>query len=93
MRSFHLLAIFSYMVFCRAQNGSTPAPHSGSEAITKSGHFCNVKCKDICIPCQEPVRCVDEETDCGLGEPDPAFGGVCPPHSKCVPKVMNCKYR
>ena len=53
--------------------------------------YCEEQCKDVCIPCQEPVRCTEEENDCGLGKPDPAFGGVCPAHSICVKKEFNCK--
>ena len=78
MKSFRFLAILSYFVFCEATN-------------TTVTEFCEEQCKEECIPCQEPVRCTDEQTDCGLGPPDPKFGGVCPPHSICVPKDMNCK--
>ena len=79
MKSFYLLSLLSCFVFCEAQNNTI-------------NEYCEMECKDVCIPCQEPIRCGEEETDCGLGPPDPAFGGVCPPHSICVPKSMNCKF-
>ena len=65
-----------------------------SSTISTGGEvneYCEEQCKDVCIPCQEPVRCTEDENDCGLGQPDPAFGGVCPPHSICVKKEFNCK--
>ena len=58
-----------------------------TEEITE---YCEEKCKDVCVPCQTPVRCTEEQNDCGLGKPDPTFGGVCPPHSICVEKEFNC---
>ena len=53
--------------------------------------YCVEECKDVCEPCQEPITCTEDQNDCGLGTPDPAFGGVCPPHSICVPKEFNCR--
>ena len=79
MKSFYLVSVLSFLVLCEAQNNTI-------------NEYCEMECKDVCVPCQEPVRCGEEETDCGLGPPDPTFGGVCPPHSICVPKDMNCKF-
>ena len=53
--------------------------------------YCEDQCKNVCIPCHDVVLCTEVEKDCGLGKPDPAFGGVCPPHEICVPKEFNCK--
>ena len=53
--------------------------------------YCEMECKDVCIVCTDPVTCTANQTDCGLGSPDPSFGGVCPPHSVCVDKGFNCK--
>ena len=53
--------------------------------------YCEEQCKNVCIPRQEPVRCTQNQTDCGLGEPDENFGGVCPPHSICVEPEFHCK--
>ena len=55
--------------------------------------YCEEQCKNVCIPCQEPVRCTQNQTDCGLGEPDENFGGVCPPHSICVEPEFHCKMK
>merc|ERR1712223_2019879 len=52
--------------------------------------YCEEQCKNVCIPCQEPIRCTQSQTDCGLGEPDENFGGVCPPHSICVEPEFHC---
>ena len=76
-------AIVAYLAVCCSAFSGAPG-----EEVTE---YCEEQCKDICIPCQEPVRCTEEENDCGLGQPDPAFGGVCPPHSICVKKGFNCK--
>jgi len=54
--------------------------------------YCRDECKEICIPCQQPIRCTSNQTYCGLGDPDPDFGGVCPSHSICIEKEFNCKY-
>ena len=59
------------------------------ESDTKQ--YCEEQCQDVCVPCQEPVRCTEDQRDCGLGAPDPTFGGVCPAHSICVGKDFNCK--
>ena len=77
MKILSSLVILAYFVGCNAE-----------EDVTE---YCENQCKDVCIPCQDPVRCTEEENDCGLGIPDPAFGGVCPPHSICVQKDFNCK--
>ena len=54
--------------------------------------YCEQQCKHVCIPCQAPIKCKDDERDCGLKDPDPAFGGVCPAHSYCVKNTYNCNY-
>ena len=59
---------------------------------TEVTEYCEEQCKDVCYVCTEPVRCTMNQTDCGLGKPDPAFGGVCPPHSICVGNEFNCNY-
>ena len=95
MKSFCLLSLLSCFVFCEGFSPSLNAMDRESYSIYENDtitHWCEMECKDVCIPCQEPIRCGEEETDCGLGPPDPKFGGVCPPHSICVPKDMNCKY-
>ena len=76
MKILYFLGVFSCFVL------------SGAEDVTE---FCEEKCKEVCVPCHEPITCTQNQTDCGLGKPDPAFGGVCPPHSICVPSNMNCK--
>ena len=78
MKAFQILASFCFIVSCIAEPEVT--------------EYCEEQCKNVCIPCNDPVRCTDEQRDCGLGDPDPAFGGVCPAHSICVPKDFNCKY-
>ena len=77
MKVLYSLAILSYFVFC--------------EAATDANEYCEEQCKNVCVPCQDPIRCTEDQRDCGLGAPDPAFGGVCPPHSICVEKDFNCK--
>ena len=79
MKVLSTLAILSYFVLCEAENSTTV------------NEYCEEQCKDICVPCQEPIKCTEDQKDCGLGAPDPAFGGVCPPHSICVAKEFNCK--
>ena len=76
MRVFCVLVLFISVAFC-----------STTEEVTE---YCEEQCKDVCYICTEPVRCTENQTDCGLGKPDPAFGGVCPPHSICVNKEFNC---
>ena len=78
MRVLYILAIFLSTAFCQTDSEVT--------------EYCEEQCKDVCYICTEPVTCTDNQTDCGLGKPDPAFGGVCPPHSICVEKEFNCKY-
>jgi len=63
---------------------------SSAEEVTE---FCEDKCADVCHICLVPQPCTEEETDCGMGEPDPAFGGICPPHPICVQKEFNCPCR
>jgi hypothetical protein len=70
------LSILMYIVSCGAASDVT--------------EYCEEQCKDVCVPCQEPTRCTEDQNDCGLGTPDPAFGGVCPAHSICVQKDYNC---
>ena len=72
------LAIVSYFVICEVSSDVT--------------EYCEEQCKDVCVPCQEPTKCTEDQNDSGLGAPDPAFGGVCPPHSICVQKDFNCEY-
>lgn len=61
---------------------------SSAEEVTE---YCEEQCNDVCHVCQEPVPCTEEEIDCGLRKPDPAFGGICPPQPICVQKEFNCK--
>lgn len=77
MKAVYLLATLGYLVSCGAESDVT--------------EYCEEQCKNTCIPCNKPIRCTDDQTDCGLGKPDPEFGGVCPAHSICVPKDYNCK--
>ena len=77
MKAVHVLTTLCFIVSCVAEPEVT--------------EYCEEQCKNVCIPCNDPVRCTDEQRDCGLGDPDPAFGGVCPAHSICVPKDFNCK--
>ena len=81
MRVFFILAVSISVAFCITTEDSE---------ITE---YCEEQCKDVCYVCTEPVRCTENQTDCGLGKPDPAFGGVCPPHSICVDKEFNCNYK
>ena len=78
MKILSSLAVLTFVMVCSADE----------EEVTE---FCEETCKDVCVPCQEPIVCTEDQNDCGLGKPDPAFGGVCPPHSICVPKDNNCK--
>jgi hypothetical protein len=80
MKAIYFLATFCYFVSCGAQNESE---------VTE---YCVEQCKNKCIPCNEPIECTKDQTDCGLDKPDPAFGGVCPAHAICVPTDYNCKY-
>lgn len=77
MKIVYSLAILSYSVFY--------------QAASEGNEYCEEQCKDVCVPCQEPIRCSEDQRDCGLSAPDPTFGGVCPPHSICVGKEFNCK--
>ena len=77
MRVFDCLTILSYIALCNAETGVT--------------EYCSEQCRDVCYLCTEPVRCTENQTDCGLGIPDPSFGGICPPHSICVESEFNCK--
>ena len=83
MKATYLLVIFSYIAFC---NGLSISPNSTAK------EYCVEQCRDICVPCQEDPGCKDEQRECGLGKPDPAFGGVCPPHMICEHKDYNCKW-
>jgi hypothetical protein len=77
MKVLYFLGVFSCFVFC------------GADEVTE---YCQEKCKNVCIPCQDEVKCNQTtQTFCGLDKPDPAFGGVCPPHDLCVKKEFNCK--
>ena len=67
MKATYLLVIFSYIAFC---NGLSISPNSTAK------EYCVEQCRDICVPCQEDPGCKDEQRECGLGKPDPAFGGV-----------------
>ena len=90
MRPIYFLLIFGYFLSCDAQ--SSPAPTTPSPFYNQtSNEFCKHKCEEKCIPCQEPIKCTESQRDCGLSKPDPAYGGVCPPHSICVEKEFNCK--
>ena len=51
---------------------------------------CQDSCEDVCVPCQSTPNCTEYQTDCGLGKPNPAFGGICPTQKICVPKTQNC---
>ena len=53
--------------------------------------YCEEECEQKCVPCHEVVECTQDQTDCGLGKPDPAFGGVCPAQPICVSSDYNCK--
>jgi hypothetical protein len=77
MKILSSLVILAYFVGCNAQE--------------EWGEYCQELCADKCVPCEDQIKCTEEETDCGLGKPDPAFGGVCPAHYICVPKDKNCK--
>ena len=77
MKVLYFLGVFSCFVFCGAESDVT--------------EYCEEKCKNVCIPCQDQITCTQNQTDCGLGKPDPAFGGVCPPHHICVEDEFNCK--
>lgn len=76
MKVCYLLGVLSCLLHCKAESDVT--------------EYCEEQCKNVCIPCQDPITCTANQTDCGLKKPDPAFGGVCPPHSKCVEKEFNC---
>merc|ERR1712226_1435872 len=40
--------------------------------------YCEEQCKNKCTPCLELVKtCKTNQTDCGLGKPDPVFKGAC----------------
>ena len=78
MKAIYLLAIACF-VSCDAQGNAT--------GITE---YCEEQCKNVCVPCNKPVTCTEDQRDCGLDKPDPEFGGVCPAHSVCVPKDFNC---
>ena len=77
MKVLYFFGVLSCLVFCAAESDVN--------------EYCEEQCKNVCVPCQDPITCTGNQTDCGLGEPDPAFGGVCPPHAICVPEIENCK--
>ena len=54
--------------------------------------YCEEQCKNKCTPCLELVKtCKINQTDCGLGKPDPVFKGACDPHHVCVEPEFHCK--
>merc|ERR1711936_535134 len=53
--------------------------------------YCEEQCKNKCTPCLELVKtCKTNQTDCGLGKPDPVFKGACDPHHVCVEPEFHC---
>ena len=81
MKAIYSLAILSYFAFGEA------AQYQNSTAK----EYCEQQCENVCVPCQTQETCSATQTYCGLQDPDPAFGGVCPAHHKCVEKNQNCK--
>ena len=79
MNTFYTLTILLTFVTC-----------NGTERDISQ--YCRDECEEVCIPCQQPIKCTSNQTDCGLRDPDPNFGGVCPSHSICIEKEYNCKY-
>ena len=81
MKVFYWLAVLSYFICYEAQGKTVD-------------QYCKEECEEKCIPCEEQRTCnVTTQNDCGLGERDPAYGGVCAAHYICVPKENNCKYQ
>ena len=79
MKTFYILIVLFNFVTC----------NSAEIDVTQ---YCKDECKEVCMPCQQPIRCTSNQTDCGLGDPDPAFGGTCPHPSICIEKEFNCRY-
>ena len=77
MKVIYCMAILTSFVACQPSNDVR--------------EYCRKGCIDHCFPCVKPVPCTVDQTDCGQGQPDPAFGGVCPGPQICVPKNENCK--
>ena len=91
-----LLSYFVNYVFCLdnlailIQNGqSGDVDLKANETAVKE--YCEEECEQKCVPCHDVVECTQDQTNCGLGKPDPAFGGVCPAQPICVPSDYNCK--
>ena len=61
-----------------------------TETESEVTQFCENQCTDVCHICITPTTCADNQTHCGMGQPDPNFGGICPPHPICVEEQFNC---
>ena len=59
---------------------------------TEVTQYCEDQCHDVCHICVTPTTCGANQTMCGMGKPDPNFGGICPPHPVCVDDEFNCNY-
>ena len=100
MKIIYSLAILSYFVVCDAQTNvatsndaqtTMVATVATTVATSNETEYCENQCNDVCAPCQDPIRCTEDQTDCGLSPPDPNYHEICPVHSICVEKDTNCK--
>ena len=59
---------------------------------TEVNQYCEEQCRQSCHICITPTTCENNQTMCGMGKPDPNFGGTCPPHPICVDEKFDCNF-